>query len=361
MGERISAVLIVKNEEAVLGRCLRSVAGLGETVVMDTGSTDRTVEVAKSLGAMVFERPPQSPFHFAEARNEATGKAAGPWIFTIDADEVLRPGGIRKIRKAVEEAPPERTAFYVTFIDQPDMNAVQGAPVRTFPVRKVKLFRKDACIWKYRVHERIFDRETDRPVEVVPGRMGDLSAVSAEHLPQPDKSRRRAQNLDLLMLCVKENPEYTRAFRQLAQEFMLQEKWEEAIPYFFHYVEKTDEGPLDTSVAMERIGFCLGNTGRLEEALVWFERSAAADPRRREPLYWAAQYLVHAGQYVARASDKFEKAMAYLERAIAIPPDRRPNSPNDCGPAWGNESRRLLEGYRKSLEQMRAQEAATNP
>lgn len=97
----ISAVLIVRNEEALLARCLDSIAGVDELVVCDTGSIDSTVEIAESYGAVVthFEWCD----HFAAARNFAKGAATHDWILSIDADEQLLTG-VDSVRRAIEKA-----------------------------------------------------------------------------------------------------------------------------------------------------------------------------------------------------------------------------------------------------------------
>ncbi|GBG06360.1 glycosyl transferase family 2 [Paenibacillus agaridevorans] len=84
----LSLVMITKNEEAVLGRCLDSVKSLvKEIVIADTGSKDLTNEVAATYGAKVFECEWNQ--HFAEARNFAISKASGDWILVLDADEYI--------------------------------------------------------------------------------------------------------------------------------------------------------------------------------------------------------------------------------------------------------------------------------
>ncbi len=84
----VSAALIVKNEEEMLGQCLESVIDIAdEIVVVDTGSTDRTVEIAEKYGAKVFHHPWKDSF--AEARNHSLRHASCDWIFVIDADEEL--------------------------------------------------------------------------------------------------------------------------------------------------------------------------------------------------------------------------------------------------------------------------------
>ena len=89
---RLSVCMIVKNEERFLGQCLASVKDIAdELIVIDTGSTDRTVEIAREHGAQVghFEWCND----FAAARNASIAAATGDWILFLDADEELSPKG----------------------------------------------------------------------------------------------------------------------------------------------------------------------------------------------------------------------------------------------------------------------------
>ena len=91
-GERasVSLTMIVKDEEKNLSTCLGSVRGVfDEIVVVDTGSTDRTIEIARSFGAKVFEFAWVDSF--AAARNEALSHATGDYTFWLDADDVVEP------------------------------------------------------------------------------------------------------------------------------------------------------------------------------------------------------------------------------------------------------------------------------
>ena len=82
--------MIVRDEENNLSHCLESVRGtFDEIVVVDTGSTDRTVEIARSFGAKVFEF--EWVDSFAAARNEALSHATGDYAFWLDADDVVEP------------------------------------------------------------------------------------------------------------------------------------------------------------------------------------------------------------------------------------------------------------------------------
>jgi glycosyltransferase involved in cell wall biosynthesis len=89
----LSVVIITHNEEANIGRTLTSVQpliadGKGEIIVVDSGSTDRTVEIAKSFGAKVFIEEWKG---YAAQKNSAIDKAAGVWILSLDADEEVEP------------------------------------------------------------------------------------------------------------------------------------------------------------------------------------------------------------------------------------------------------------------------------
>lgn len=98
----LSGCLIVKNEEKHLHRCLTSIRSIcDEIIVVDTGSTDRTVEIAHSFGAKVFYFPWKKDF--AAARNFAIEKASGDWIIQIDADEELFLEDQFKVRELIHQ------------------------------------------------------------------------------------------------------------------------------------------------------------------------------------------------------------------------------------------------------------------
>jgi glycosyltransferase involved in cell wall biosynthesis len=85
---KISAVMMVKNEEKLLPQALTSLVGIAdELIIVDTGSTDKTVDIAKAFGAKVFHSPWRNDFSFH--RNESIEHAQGDWLLIIDADEKL--------------------------------------------------------------------------------------------------------------------------------------------------------------------------------------------------------------------------------------------------------------------------------
>src|SRR5262249_24032211 len=109
---QLSVVIITHNEEANIGRTLDSVQplvsdGKGEVIVVDSGSTDRTVEIAKSFGAKVFVEEWKG---YAAQKNSAIDKAQGNWILSLDADESLESGTASTIHLLMSkpDGPTER-------------------------------------------------------------------------------------------------------------------------------------------------------------------------------------------------------------------------------------------------------------
>jgi glycosyltransferase involved in cell wall biosynthesis len=175
----VSLCLIVKDEEPNLDACLASVDGLfDEIVVVDTGSTDRTKEIARRHGAKVFDFPWVDSF--AAARNASLEHATSQWIFWLDADDRLDAENRQTFRALLATLGDENAAYALKCRCLPDPTT--GAVT---VVDHVRLFRNRPDVrWRYRVHEQIL------PVRLRPGdparlhRRGAAGAVAAGH-PQP--------------------------------------------------------------------------------------------------------------------------------------------------------------------------------
>ncbi|MDD4051716.1 MAG: glycosyltransferase family 2 protein [candidate division Zixibacteria bacterium] len=100
---RLSAVIITKNEEANIERCLRSVSWVDEIILVDSDSGDATVEIARSLGAKIF-RPEWRGF--GPTKQFAVEQAAGDWVLSIDADEEVSFTLKNEIMQLLEADPP---------------------------------------------------------------------------------------------------------------------------------------------------------------------------------------------------------------------------------------------------------------
>ena len=135
--------MIAMNEEANLPRTLESVRWADEIVIVDSGSTDRTLEIARSYGA-------KTSFHafggHGEQKNVALDLCTSHWTLLLDADEVLTPALQQEIRQllACEDGrPPQYDAYWI-----PRLNLYFGRWVRHggfYPDRKLRLFRRGAA------------------------------------------------------------------------------------------------------------------------------------------------------------------------------------------------------------------------
>ncbi len=109
----ISACMIVKNEEKFLAQCLGSIKEyVDEIIIVDTGSIDKTVEIAESFGARVYHHPWEN--HFSKHRNQSFGYSKKDWIFYIDADEELLPGSGELLLESISETENDVDAIAVT-------------------------------------------------------------------------------------------------------------------------------------------------------------------------------------------------------------------------------------------------------
>jgi len=119
---KLSACMMVKDEEKMLPDCLESIKDVvDEIVVVDTGSTDKTVDIALEYGAVVFKHPWEN--NFALHRNQSMEHANGDWIFIIDADERLREEDRDKIRPFLEKTDEDVIAIDL-YNEYPDCELV---------------------------------------------------------------------------------------------------------------------------------------------------------------------------------------------------------------------------------------------
>ena len=135
----LSVAIITFNEEANLARTLSSVQWAEEVVVVDSGSTDRTVEIARSYGAEVIERAWPG---FAAQKNFAIAQCSGTWVLTLDADEELSLDLQHQMRLLLSSNPPS-DAFYLK-----RRNLFLGRWVRHggfYPDSKLRLFRRSTA------------------------------------------------------------------------------------------------------------------------------------------------------------------------------------------------------------------------
>jgi len=160
--EKLSAVIICRDEEQDIGRTLRALAFADEVLVVDSGSRDRTVEICRGLGARVLEHRfegygPQKRWAAAQARHD--------WILSVDADEVVDAQLAEAIQQLMSAGAPPCAAYQFRFL-----TVFMGQPLSHGPIAKkvhVRLFDRRRAGWTdVAVHEQV---EAAGPVGTLPG------------------------------------------------------------------------------------------------------------------------------------------------------------------------------------------------
>ncbi len=175
----LTAILIAYNEEADLPRALASLAGIADEIVLvDSGSTDRTCEIARSFGARVSGREMRG---FAEQKNYAVSLASNDWIFCIDCDHELSPE-LRASMLAWKQQVPAQNGYEILLLTN-----YLGDWIRHsgwYPEFKLLLFRRDKGKFVGALHERV---DVEGPVGRLSGHLFHYTIRTlAEHRAKLD-------------------------------------------------------------------------------------------------------------------------------------------------------------------------------
>ncbi|HEX3018631.1 MAG TPA: glycosyltransferase [Caproicibacter sp.] len=221
----LSLCMIVKDEEENLEKCLKSVKNLAdETIIIDTGSTDRTVEIAEGFGAKVLHFAWND--NFAEARNYSLSFAQGDWILVMDADDELEPGGIEKIIGLLQKAGKEelfccKTLCYLG--DQPDTGSILiNMNIRL--IRNNKGYR-----FSGRIHEQIASCDGGCPCVHAADICFYHYGYLKDQIERKDKHRR---NIGLILKELNENPENAYMLFCMGNEYLATMKATKALTYY---------------------------------------------------------------------------------------------------------------------------------
>jgi tetratricopeptide (TPR) repeat protein len=307
-GLRLSLCMIVRDEQEMLGRCLASVAkAVDEILVVDTGSRDATVEIARSFGARVIERPWNGSF--AEARNASFDAAGGDWLMYLDADEALVGEDAERLRSLTGRT--WREAFSVTETSH------TGAPGEGTAVvhEALRIFRnRPEYRFEGRVHEQIAAR---LPAEL-PERV-EASGVRVEHFgyladvrAARGKSRR---NIELLRLQQAEGPASAFLHFNLGSELAAAGEHLAALAELeFAWSLLADAGERGAHEFAPRLVL------RLVKALRACERPAAALERAQQALERFPDFtdLVFEQALASVALGERDRALALAERCLQM-------------------------------------------
>jgi glycosyltransferase involved in cell wall biosynthesis/tetratricopeptide (TPR) repeat protein len=287
----VSLCTIVRNEEATLGACLASVAGLvDEIVVLDTGSTDRTKEIALRFGARVFDFAWCDDF--SAARNESIRHATGEWVFWLDADERLDADVRRKLGELFAGLGGDRAAYVMR-----QLSATEDPHGTRLAVDQVRLFRRDPALrWCYRVHEQILLAIRAAGHEV---RWTDIVIAHAGYEDRTQSERKLRRNQALLEREVSERPNDAIPLYQLGLVYQQLGRVAEALPLLRRSLELA---PSDYSIRPRLYAVLARGHQRLgqrAEALAVCLAGREQHPEHTDLLFVEATLLHEAGEWAA--------------------------------------------------------------
>ncbi len=219
-GPPLSVTIVAQNEDRTIASVLAAVADIADEIVfLDSGSTDRTAEIAKSFGVRFYH---QDWLGYAEQKNKAIDLATGEWVLSLDADEVLTPALVAEIRDLMQRGvPAEISGFRI-----PRVLYIGDQPIRGggfYPDAQLRLIRKNKGRFRPRIiHESIKvegevrQLKNDmlhyayRDVDQFAQTMDHYARLSAQHYFEHEKTAWRRSRLNEIL-----NPAWTFFYRQI--------------------------------------------------------------------------------------------------------------------------------------------------
>ncbi len=310
-GPLLSLAMMVKNEEEFLEDALKSARVFcDELIVVDTGSTDRTIEIANDLGAVVSHFPWINDF--SAARNETLKRATGQWVAILDADERFvgpRPESIRPYLKPGPSFPFQAFMLNVT------NTRLDGSPISSF--FSVRVFPRDPRLgYSGRVHNRFGALDTNSP-KIEATRFTGLSIVHLGYDPELYQARQKAaRSLPLIEATLKEEPDNHQQRFYLGREYLLlgrTEAAEAALRLAYAGIKKTGHGPLaDAADHLIRVLFA---TDAPPTQII----EIAQDTLRLHPNHPDIWYNLGKGLAKAKANQQAIQAVTKALQCLAIP------------------------------------------
>ena len=271
--QKISLCMIVKNEEKFLPGCLESVKGLvDEIIVVDTGSTDATMEIARRYGAKIYEHPWQNDFSLH--RNQSIGYATGDWILILDADEELVPAEHREIRAATARKDIDSIALVV-------YNKISSGRVGFLNSRR--LFRSDRG-FRY---EGIVHNQLKGPGNT----LGTKYRVfhHGYGLPEPEMRKKAKRTEALLLRQLEDDPNTVFAHFNLAQIYRGTGDYEKSLEHADFVINSLNRDDKITrhvyAMSLDQKGCALSRSGRFEEAETIFNYALEYKKDYLDPIF----------------------------------------------------------------------------
>lgn len=305
---KICVYAISKNEEKFIRRWSDSAKDADLILLADTGSTDRTVEVAKECGVQVHSIC-ITPWRFDHARNASIALIPRDIdvCVCIDVDEVLEPGWREEIERVWKKGTTTRLNYYFDW----------GCGIK---FRYEKIHARHGYYWHHPCHEYpVYDKRIKEVYAYT-----DKLLVS--HHPDPTKSR--GQYMDLLQLSVDEDPNCPRNAFYYARELSFHGRWQEAIDACNRYLKLPGATwGNERCYAYRVMGKCYQELGNLAEAEKSLYLAASEAPNTREP--WCALSLLMYQQ------NRWEESFTFALKTLKI--DNR-ELVYTCDPeVWGHQ------------------------
>ncbi len=256
--------MIVRNEEQNLPCCLESVRGIfDEMVIVDTGSTDRTKEIADSFGARVVDFAWIDDF--AAARNVALENATGDYAFWLDADDVIEPAARGKLQKLIQGLRQgQKQAYVVRCVCDPSSDGSSGQlvvdHVRLFPLLK-------EVRWVYRVHEQILPALMQAKI---PTLWTDVTVRHTGYAGPGAREKKRERDLRILLEELGERPNDAFVLFNIGTITFERQQWAEALDYFQRSLANLTASAANESLRRKLFGMLAWTQqilGNLEESL----------------------------------------------------------------------------------------------
>ena len=315
----LSLCMIVKNEEKYLPRCLESLKPLvDEMIIVDTGSSDATRDIAEVFGAKVFDFKWNDDF--AAARNHSLEQATGDWILVMDADEVIAAKDHKRILKLIRKSQKGKAAFlimtrnYTNRSDSPDFTPnKEEYPEEQgegwVPSKKVRLFLNRMDVhFVFPVHEQV------DPVLLEHGIPIQNGPFPVHHYGKLD-ARREPDRWQLYYEIGKKKlntfGDSAMALKEMAIQASLLSYWGEAKAYWHRYLELKPDG-FEAHLHLTRV---MAELGDFRQAHQHAAKAAELSHDRPEPLYNLALselqigQVEHALQTTTRMCRKFPEYM----------------------------------------------------
>lgn len=301
--------MIVKNEEKNIVHALSWGKDIvWEQIVVDTGSTDRTVEIAEQMGAKVYHFPWIEDF--SAAKNYAIDKASGEWIAFLDADEHFTAEGGKKLLSYVKEFQNTTCDMIVSGWINLDS---QGQMMSVMSQCRVFRNRPDLR-YEGRIHEHLV-LSGGRTVEMV-DLVDDLSIFHTGY-EERELRKKEGRNLSLIQAELSERPDDYQMLGYLGKEYMIMEEYAQAAEAFrraLSLMPDSVRGVYDgttSEIAMRLIAILASDRETKEEELLEVYAHAAA--------YWPeeADYDYMTGQYYTSRGD-FGKGEKHLRQALSL-------------------------------------------